>query len=126
MIIGGEASIRGRDLIGGEGRWHKKGPSKSYFQPLGPVGPPSTLGDTRGACVGRELRGPTHKRLVRPECIMPAHHLPVRCGDTPISLGGDIWGPWAPKHKGILRIRDLSASVSCRPTTFRSGAGTPR
>ena len=34
----------------------------------------------------RELSrsGPTHKRLVR-ECIMPAHHLPVRCGDTPIT-----------------------------------------
>ena len=46
------------------------------FRPLLAHGPRST----------RELSrsGPTHKRLVR-ECIMPAHHLPVRCGDTPIT-----------------------------------------
>ena len=59
---------------------HRNWPGTGYqhkrFRPLLAHGPRST----------RELSrsGPTHKRLVR-ECIMPAHHLPVRCGDTPIT-----------------------------------------
>ena len=99
-------------------------------QPVFPHGP-RIVGDVKGGGLMPtfpfpEYISPTELTRTHPRTTHTYTRLHEREPAQSHWPAGQAWVWVCVSVVGALRIRDLSASVSCRPTTFRSGAGTPR